>query len=98
MFIDHLLIAEFSQCKQGHDKVAALIHWNLEIVLLHHLSYSKQMHAVLLHKHIICMSRQDDVARLIHHEIAMLGGFSADDKWWFHWLPHVLEKSSLKLL
>jgi len=26
-------------------------------------------------------SRHDDVAKLIHHEIAKLGGFSVDDKW-----------------
>ena len=43
-------------------------------------------------------SRHDDVARLIHHEIAKLGGFPVDDKWWHHRPPPVLENSSMKLL
>jgi len=48
---------------------------------------------VLLHKHNI---NQD--MRLIHYELAKLGGFCVGDKWWLHKPSPVVENSLIKIL
>ena len=42
--------------------------------------------------------RHDGVAKLVHYELAKLGGFSVVDQWWLHNPPPVLENFSMKLL
>ena len=43
-------------------------------------------------------SRHASVARLIHYELAKLGEFPVEDKWWLHDPPSVLENSAMKIL
>jgi len=42
--------------------------------------------------------RHDSVARLVHYELAKLGGLQVVDSWWLHNPSPVMESSSMKLL
>ena len=41
--------------------------------------------------------RHDRVARLVHYELAKLGGLQVVDNWWLHNPSPVMESSSMKL-
>ena len=40
----------------------------------------------------------ENVARLVHFELAKLGGFHTMDSWWHHCPPPVMENICIKLL